>query len=270
MPSEALISDLENFSIALDRRSFVPYYEQIGLQLRNAIKANRLPVGKVFWSERELAQKLGISKLPVKRAYERLRAEGLLVTSRGKRPVVGAGGDLWNAQGLWSFTEEVRRRGLSSTTRVLAIQLLVPDEEVARALQLGPSEQVYCVKRLRLVEHEPIALETTHLPAKLFPGLESQDLERNSLYAIMERVYGRRLERGEERIGAVSAQHEEAHLLRVGVRYPLVSAQRVVYDARGTPVECGLSLFRADRYVARIITLRRQGNDSSPAPHLAS
>jgi len=225
MASEQEIgSELDDLPIALDRQSFVPYYEQIDAQLRNAIKTNKLRAGEVFWSERELAEKLGISKLPVKRAYERLRAEGLLVTSRGKRPVIGTGGDPWNVQGLWSFSEEVRRRGLSSTTRLLSINLLNPNREVASALQLHPADQVYAVKRLRFVEGEPIALETTHLPGKLFPNLETQDLEGQSLYYIIEGVYGRRLERGEERISAVPAELEEAHLLGVGVRYPLVTA----------------------------------------------
>jgi GntR family transcriptional regulator len=257
-------SELDNIHIALDQRSFVPYYEQIGAQLRNAIKANKLQAGKVLWSERELAEKLGISKLPVKRAYERLRAEGLLVTSRGKRPVIGTGGDPWDIQDLWSFSEELRRRGLPSTTQLLAIDLLDPLPDVARSLQLHPTDQVYCVKRLRFVEGSPVALETTHLPAKLFPKLETQDLERRSLYSIIEGVYGRRLGGGEDRISAVSAEHEEAHLLRVGVRYPLVTVQRVVYDVSGIPVESGLSLFRADRYTARI-SLRRPAVDSSTA-----
>ena len=259
---QAIGAELDDLHIALDRQSFVPYYEQIAAQLRHVFKTNKLRTGEVFWSERELADKLGISKLPVKRAYERLCAEGLIVTSRGKRPVIGTGGDLWNVQGLWSFSEEVRRRGLSSTTRLLSINLLNPNQEVASALQLHPADQAYAVKRLRFVEGEPIALETTHLPGKLFPRLEIQDLERQSLYYIMEGVYGRRLERGEERISAVPAEQEEAHLLGVGVRYPLVSAQRVVYDVTGTPVEFGFSLFRADRYVARIITLRRPAVDS--------
>ena len=246
-----------DFPIELDRQSFVPYYYQIDAQLRDAIRANRLQPGSVFWSEGELAEKLGISKLPVKRAYERLRAEGLLLTSRGKRPVIGTGGDLWNVQALWSFSEEVRRRGLSSTTRLLAISLLNPDPLVASALELQPSDQAYCAKRLRLVEGEPVALETSYLPAKVFPNLAAHDLERNSLYSIIEGVYGRQLERGEERISAVPAEQEEARLLKVGDRYPLVTIQRVAYDVSGTPVECAFSLFRPDRYVARMITLRR-------------
>ena len=69
---------------------------------------------------RELAEFLGISVLPVKRAFERLRTEGLLITTSGKRPVVGGGNELWNVQDLWSFSEEMKSRGMTATTKRLS------------------------------------------------------------------------------------------------------------------------------------------------------
>ena len=248
---------LDDIPITLDRRSFVPFYEQIAVQVRNATKANKLRANEVFLSERELAEKLGISKLPVKRAYEKLRAEGLLVTAKGKRPVIGRGADPWNVDALWSFTEEIRRRGLTSSAQLLALDLCDPDPEVAAALRLQPSDQVYCIKRVRFVEEEPLVVETTNVPAVLFPKLEMHDLESRSLYEVIEVAYGHKLERAEERIGAVSADEDEATLLAVPSKSPLVSSHRLVYDICNTPVEYGLSLFRADRYVARIISFRR-------------
>ena len=112
--------------------------------------------------------------------------------------------------------------------------------------------------RLRSVQAEPVALETTYLPAAIFPGLEKYDWGQESLYSVIEDVYGHRLNRGEDRIGAVKADHEEAYLLEVEVGFPLVTARRTVCDMGGIAVEYGLSLFRADKYAARILTLRRR------------
>lgn len=266
MASETAInSNLNDFSVTLDRRSFVPYYEQITIQLRNAILANRANAGQEFWSERELANKLGISKPPVKRAYERLRAEGLLQISKGKRPVMWTGGFSWHIQDLWSFTEEIRARGQTPTTKLLAINLLNPDSEVAECLNLHPNDQVYGVQRLRFVQGEPVGVETAYLPAKIYPDLEKQDFEQLSLYHIIEAVYGHKLERGDVRIGALSAGYEEVRLLKVEVGFPLVRVQRVVFDVGGTPLECGLAMFRADSYVARITSFRRPADNSFTA-----
>jgi GntR family transcriptional regulator len=250
-------------TVKLDRASYVPYYEQIIAQLRHAIQSESLRPGQKLWSQRELAEKLGISVLPVKRAFERLRAEGLLLTAKGKRPVVGAGNALWNVQDLWGFTEQIQDRGLKPTTRLLRFAVIPADKEISEALQIEESDEVYEITRLRSVQEGPMALETTHLPVALFPTLETQDLGANSLYAVIENVFGRRLDRGEERIGAVNAGHEEAQLLKVEVGFPLLSSRRMVCDTNGTPIEYGLSLFRADRYQARILTLRRRPDELS-------
>jgi len=256
MASEAL-KDL-NIQMKLDRMSYVPYYEQIVTQLRDMIVAKTVQQGQALWSQRELAEVLSISVLPVKRAYERLRSEGLLVTSKGKRPVVGSGNVPWNVQDLWSFTEEIKSRGLASSTRLLSFALTPADKETAEALNLKEGDEVYRLTRLRSVTEGPIALETTHVPAALFPNLETQDWATSSLYTVIENVYGRRIERGEERISAVKAGHEEARVLKVEVGFPLLSSRRLVSDGDGIPLEYGLSLYRADRYVARVLTLRRR------------
>jgi hypothetical protein len=114
------------------------------------------------------------------------------------------------------------------------------------------------VARLRLVKEEPIALETTQVPAAHFPNFESQDWSKGSLYSVIENVDGHRIESGEELIGAVKAGNEEARLLKVELGFPLLSCRRSIRDANGLPLEFGVSLLRADRYVARVRTLRRQ------------
>jgi GntR family transcriptional regulator len=257
MRSKTVAADLD-VEVKLDRTSYVPYYEQIVTQLRNLIHSNDLRRGQAIWSQRELAELLGISVLPVKRAFERLRTEGLLITTKGKRPVVGGGNEPWNVQDLWSFSEEMKSRGLTSSTKLLSFALIPADTEVAEALQLKIGEDVYRLARLRLVKQEPIALETTHVPAALFPEFESQDWSKGSLYAVIENVYGHKIESGEEQIGAVKAGNEEARLLKVELGFPLLSCRRSIQDVNGVPLEFGVSLLRADRYVARVRTLRRR------------
>lgn len=257
MKAEAIENEI-GLALKLDRTSYVPYYEQIVSQLREAIRANALRPGQSLWSQRELADLLGISVLPVKRAFERLRTEGLLVTSRGKRPVVGAGNKPWNIQDLWSFSEEIKNQGLVASTRLLSFALIPANKEVSEALNLAEGDEVYRLMRLRSVQQEPIALETTHVPAALFPNFETHDWNSGSLYATIENVYRYRIDGGEERIGAVKAGNEEARLLKVELGFPLLSCRRLVRDPKGVCLEYGESLHRADRYVARILTLRRR------------
>ena len=218
MPSNVAASDqvtVQALGLTIDAESYVPFYMQIVDRVRELIKKNKLRPGQTFCSEGEVARALRISKMPVRQAFQKLKVEGLLVVAKGKRPVVGSGRAPWNFQQLRGFSEEMRSRGLTPSARLLSMSLDDPDLEVAQALKLTPGERVYRARRLRSVNGEPVAVVTSYLPARIFAGIDKQDLEKQSLYAIFENNYKRRLQWAEEVIGAVIAGVEEAEALQI-------------------------------------------------------
>lgn len=247
----------DSLQLAIDNESFVPYYMQIVDQVRALIKKNRLNQGQTFCSEGEVARALGISKMPVRQAFQKLRSEGLLVVAKGKRPVVGSARVPWNFQQLRGFSEEMRRRGLVPSARLLTLDLGEPDLEVAQALKLTPGERVYSIRRLRSVNGEPVAVVTSYLPARIFAGIEKQDLEKQSLYSIFEQRYKRKLQWAEEIIGAVAAGAEEAKALQTSVGSALLIIRETTYDSQSVAIEYSLSLLRGDRYTASVISVRK-------------
>ena len=248
---------VEKLELAIDRQSFVPYYVQIVDHVRELIKKNKLSQGQTFCSEGEIAQALNISKMPVRQAFQKLRSEGLLVIAKGKRPVVGSGRVPWNFQQLRGFSEEMRRRGLAPSARVLKVSLEEPDLEVAQALKLSPGERVYRVRRLRSINGEPVAVVTSHLPSRIFAGIDKQDMENQSLYAIFERVYKRKLQWAEEVIGAMVAGEEEAVELQAAVGSALLVIRETTFDMQSVAIEYSLSFLRGDRYTASVISVRK-------------
>ena len=245
--------------MVLNTESYVPYYQQIVEQIRGLVKAAKVKEGQTFCSESDVAQHLGISKMPVRQAYQKLRMEGLLVIARGKRPVIGSGRLPWNFQDLRGFSEEMRRRGLVPSARVLSRQIISAEGDVAKALRLDNGESVHIIKRLRLVNGDPVAVVTSYLPAQIFPGIDKLNLEGRSLYAIYENVYKRKLRWAEESIGAVSAAEEEARLLETAPGSALLFIRETTYDADRIPIEYSHSLLRGDRYTAAVISVRKDG-----------
>ncbi len=243
--------------LVLDHASFVPYYAQIVDQVRTLIKKSKLKPGQIFCSEGDIARTLAISKMPVRQAFQKLRSEGQLVIAKGKRPVVGSGHVPWNFQQLRGFSEEMRRRGLVPSARLLSISLDDPELEVAQALKLTTGERVYRVKRLRSVNGDPVAVVTSHLPARIFAGIEKQDLENQSLYGIFEHTYKRNLQHAEELIGAVIAGEEEASILQTSAGCALLIIKETTYDTQNVAIEYSLSLLRGDRYTASVISTRK-------------
>lgn len=251
-------------AINLHRDSYVPYYQQIANQIRHFVKANQKNVaGHSFWSEGEVAEQLGISKMTVRQAFQILRSEGLLLIEKGRRPVIGSGRASKNFQELHSFTEEMLRRGMRASSKVLSMHVSEPDPEATNALRLKQSQKVFRVERLRFADGDIVGLETTNLPYHFFHGIENHDLEKGSLYSIIEGHYGISLNWSEEELQAVAATEKEAKVLKVRRGFPLFCMRRTVYDNRGTPIEHGVSVFRGDRYTATVVSRRKPPKSTS-------
>ena len=243
--------------LLLNSGSFTPYYEQIVNQVRTLIKEEQLREGQTFYSEGELSRMLGISKMPVRQAFQKLRSEGLLVVARGKKPLIGSGKVPWNFQQLRGFSEEMKRRGLNPSAKLLSLEIREPDAEVAQALKLPPGESVYWLKRLRSVDDEPMAVVTSYLPVSLFPELEKQDLEKQSLYHVFEQLYKRKLLWAEEVIGAAVVKPSDATLLRAAPGSAVLLIKETTYDTQQTAIEYSVSVLRGDRYTASIVSVRK-------------
>jgi GntR family transcriptional regulator len=244
--------------LALDSSSFVPYYEQIVHQIRNLIKDRHFQEGQTFHSEGELARMLGISKMPVRQAFQKLQSEGLLHIARGKKPVIGSGRLPWNFQELRGFSEEMRRKGLTPSAKVLSLELCKPDQEVAQALKLGPDEQVFRLRRLRFVDQAPVAVVTSYLPAAIFPDIDEQDLEGQSLYHVFEHLYRRKLQWAEEVIGAATAKPEDAKLLQAAPGSAVLLIKETTFDVQQAAIEYSVSILRGDRYSASVVSVRKK------------
>ena len=71
---------------------------------------------------------------------------------------------------ITSFSDDMRQRGLTPGSRTLEFRTIPAGARLGRILYVSPSEPVLSVKRLRLADGEPMAVELLHVPESLFPG----------------------------------------------------------------------------------------------------
>ncbi|HJD24048.1 MAG TPA: GntR family transcriptional regulator [Firmicutes bacterium] len=90
-----------------------PIYEQIVVQIKNAILSGELAEGEPLPSIRLLAKELRISVITTKRAYEELERDGFIVTMSGKGSFVAP-------QNLELLREEQRRALEQHLTQAVA------------------------------------------------------------------------------------------------------------------------------------------------------
>jgi GntR family transcriptional regulator len=231
----------------LDRRSPVPLYYQLKEIFRSWITSGDFDSGGRFPSESELQERFGVSRMTVRRALSELANEGFLVREQGRGSFVVQPRVQDQLRGLTSFTEDMQLRGLPTESRTLDFRV-VHDEEVAKKMEISVDEEMVNLRRLRLVEGEPIAIQSAFIRHRFCPEIAEQGLMEESLYKTLEEGYGLRLGRAVQTVEAKSADEYEAKLLGLGIGQPVLVLERLTYLVDGEPIEYVRSAYRSDRY----------------------
>jgi GntR family transcriptional regulator len=233
----------------IDPGSPIPKYFQLRELLLELIEGAELPPDAIVPSERELSKRYGLSRMTVRQAVDHLVSEGRLYRVPGKGTFV-ARPKIEMQLRLVSFTEDMRARGLRPGARELAARTVEANAHLARTLDLAPGAPVHLIERLRTADGEPMAIERTHIPATLAPGLLDHGLVDVSLYDVLRRDYGIVFDAGEQTIEAGLADAADARLLGQTRGAAVLLLQRRSFTA-GTCVELAVSTYRADRYQLR-------------------
>jgi len=231
-------------------------YNHIKLRLREAIQAGEYKPGDRIPSEHELMAKFGVSRATVRKAISELVLEGWLHRVQGRGTFVARPKFRQTLSRLTSFTEDMLMLGLTPRTKLLSLRIEKANPEVAERLAIRPNDSIIYIERLRFANDEPMALNISVLPYHLVPGLESQDLEKKSLYEILERHYGLILSRAEQTLEPTLASLENARLLAVKAGAPLLLVEGVVYLKNNTPIEWLRIWYRGDRYKFHLTAVR--------------
>lgn len=200
-------------------------------------------------NERALAQTLGVSRMTLRQVLKELVNDGLVYSIHGVGTFI-AETQVSKEVLLSSFTEDMNRRGLKPSSRILMKQIMVAPEDVAKALGIPAGAQVYNLERLRLADGVAVCIEDAYLAAEELPGLLSQSLS-GSLYAILRDRYERPVVRAATSVSAIALNRRQAELLSDRLRAPALRFERVGFDERGYPLEYCVTIYRSGRFDLR-------------------
>lgn len=234
--------------VQLIREAPDPLYLQVKAALLADIGTGRYGANQRLPSERELALRFRVSRMTARQALLELAREGAIYTRVGKGTFVAEAKIDQHLRALTSFSQDVRGRGNHPTSRVLSGQVIPASAPVAAALRLLPGAEVVVLARLRLSDEMPLAIETAHLPYRLFPSLLRHDFAAVSLYTVLAHEYGATLTQAEQTIEASLAQPEELTLLQLVPPAAVLRLQRLTFTSEGVPAEYVISVYRGDRY----------------------
>jgi len=240
--------------------SFRPRYREIEQAIRQRLA--KLKPGAELPSDADLCEEFDVSRMTARHAMHRLAQEGLVFRVRGRGTFVGEPPTHRRANSLLSFSNEMRRQGRVPSSRVLGRAVRAPTREEALRLQLKDTEKVVWLRRIRLADGHPIAVESTRLHRRTATAVLAADLQKESLHAVLVRA-GCLPTKGRATISAEPAAADDARWLEMRKGDPLLVERRIILDQQGRPLEFTESRYPADRYALDVdFVVEDQGRKS--------
>ncbi len=223
-----------------------PRYVQLRKRLAEGVERGILKAGSSLPPEREIASITDLSRVTVRKAIRALAEEGVIVQKQGSGSFVASSAPQieQSLSRLTSFTEDMSRRGMASTSRWLERGVFMPSPDEVLALALSQDASVSRLARLRTADERPMAIERASLPMDILPN---PLLVETSLYEVLE-ASGLRPVRALQKISAINLRRADAELLDVAEGEAGLRIERTSYLADGRVVEFTQSIYRGDAY----------------------
>jgi GntR family transcriptional regulator len=229
--------------------------------LREQIHSGAVSPGSALPSEAELSVRFSVSRGTVRQALAALRAEGLISGGRGRRPVVARPTLAQSFNQMISFSAWAERLGRVPGARTLELARRPADPESALQLGLEPGAVAFQYRRLRLLDGAPAMIELSTFVEPVGRLLLDCDLDNASVYAQLAEL-GVVFAEAHQSIAAIAASAEQATLLGMPRRAPLLEVRRRVFDPDGSPLEWSIDSYRGDAFAVTIhnrVALPRAG-----------
>ena len=104
----------------LDRRSPIPVYIQISDAIRAKIQSGKLSPDSVLPPSEQICEKLGITRMTLRQAYNVLAAEGLVDAQRGRGTFIRRSKMERTLGQMVGFSEEMRAWGKKPSSKTLS------------------------------------------------------------------------------------------------------------------------------------------------------
>jgi GntR family transcriptional regulator len=223
-------------------------YQEIEDWLRT--KVARGKTGDPIPSEVDIATKFSVSRMTARHAVMNLMREGLVDRKRGAGTFV-AEQPLHRREGvLLSFSEDMARRGLTPSSIMISGKLEVPSKNDLAALKVQKNSKCVVVKRIRMADGVPLAIERVALVPAAVDVLKF-DLVNGSLHEALRHIDLAPIV-ANGWLSAKISNAAESKYLQIPVKTPLLVETRIIEDKSGNPLEFTETAYVATRYVIDI------------------
>lgn len=202
--------------------------------------------GQMIESETDLAKKLNISRMTVRKALDTLAQEGVIFKEKGRGTFVSRKPRYAEFQYGVGFTQEAKKRGLTPSTKDAALKLCGATEDIAREMHMETGDKVWEVTRVRCADGTPVVYACEY-----YNYLHCEDLNeeiiRNSIYEHLEKK-GISFAFLDQKLEAIPCPEHIADALEIAPDTPVILMSLTVYMKNGIPFNFGYEYYRTDKF----------------------
>lgn len=239
----------------IERNSPLPLYYQLKHLLEGKIANGGWKPGDILPTELSLQKEHNLSRTTVRQAFRELELEGLVTRFRGRGTFVAEPKVIHSPEPENSLTNFLIQQGKNPGWKIISSQLCLPSETVAARLQIKKDVEVFCLRRLRLSDEEPIGYLVSYISPAFQDAIDKESMEKDSSLDYLKGNGHLINSRAQRIFEAVPAQEEEAALLGVDVGAPMFQVRRLVTSQDSLPIEDFRAVYRGDRFQYQIGSL---------------
>lgn len=215
-------------------------YRKIIHDLKKRIFNNEFPSMRLP-DERSLTAEYNVSRSSVKRALSSMAQEGIVFKKRGSgtfiNPLYLKSQSSFNYEGSnIGITDSLKSNGKKQGIKVLDFSVIPATKSMKTDLFLNDGDFVYKIRRLRLLDEEPIMIETGYIPIKIAPELSKAIVEK-SIFNYLEDAKGQQVTRSYMSIQVAPSNQKDQELLGLTANEPVGIMSGIFFMDDGTPFE---------------------------------
>ena len=224
-----------------------PLFKQLRDVVMQLIEEGKYKDGDLLPSEREFAERYGISRVTVRQALNSLVQDGVIIKKQGKGNFVATKRIETKLDSLLGFIEEFVIKNMKCKVSIVKQGYSMAPSEVLSAMQAQDSPEMFLLVRHVIVEDHALGIDYTYIPRNIAYQLGEMDFRKVIIYRLLEQR-GYNLCSAEQSIIADLPSPQECSLLEVAPKTPMLVRRRVAYVEGNLPVVYSKTVYRGDRY----------------------
>ena len=225
-------------------------FDKIFLDLKNKIETKEYAFNSLIPSEHDLMKIYDCTRTPIRRALAELINHGYVQVRQGSRVRViyePVARNIFKIGGIESFKEAAIRNGFEYNTKVMHLEKIIANEEIANRTGFKIGDELYDVRRVRNIGGKALILDKNYFLASVAKGL-NEEIAKKSIYDYLENELKIKIMTSKRTMTAELATSEDKKYLELENYNCLVIISGRVFNSDGIQFEYTESRHRPDYF----------------------